>query len=256
VEFVAWGGARACAGRGAEDGVEIHQVVGGVVMKIFTQIAEAISRSSRAKKHTQFMQIFKPRQSDTVLDVGYINEVQPSKYRNYLEKNYPWTSSITALGIEEYGENQVYPGLKVIRYDGKIFPFENKSFDIGFSNAVIEHVGTKERQLLFIQELCRTCKKVYLTTPNRYFPIETHIRWPFIHWLPTPSFFKLLGKTRHKGWIENLFLLGEKDLRAILDEAYIKNYRIIRNRFLGLCMTFSVIIGTEEKSNREKGGES
>ena len=58
------------------------------------------------------------------------------------------------------------------------------AFDIVFSNAVIEHVGGRERQRRFVSEAIRVGRRVFLTTPNRRFPIEVHTRLPFVHWLP------------------------------------------------------------------------
>jgi SAM-dependent methyltransferase len=136
-----------------------------------------------------------------------------------------------------------YPEVKTVLYDGKIFPFRDKEFDIGWSNAVIEHVGNVDRQVLFLKELTRTCKKVYFTTPNRYFPFEVHTRYPFIHWLPRKIFNKLLSYTPKK-WAgeEYMYLLSKKKLKEILKDAGIKNYEIHKNLFWGFTMDFSVII--------------
>lgn len=61
---------------------------------------------------------------------------------NYLEKHYPYPQKITALGIngkDVFCRN--YPLVRAVLYDGVNFPFGNKQFDIGWSNAVIEHVA-------------------------------------------------------------------------------------------------------------------
>ncbi|MDR2410330.1 MAG: hypothetical protein LBE13_19775 [Bacteroidales bacterium] len=45
-----------------------------------------------------------------------------------MEKNYPYPSNITALGIEDYDLFKVrYPDVSVVRYDGRVFPFEDKT---------------------------------------------------------------------------------------------------------------------------------
>jgi SAM-dependent methyltransferase len=133
----------------------------------------------------------------------------------------------------------------VVRYDGRVFPFEDKSFDIGWSNAVIEHVGGEERQIQFLKELCRTCKKVYFTTPNRYFPFEVHTRYPLIHWLPKKVFDKILSITSKK-WAagDYMNLLSRKSLENLLQEVGLRGeeYILHRNKFFGFTMDFSVII--------------
>lgn len=205
--------------------------------------AEKISSNNRTQKYNFFLHKIKPSENDKILDVGFCN-TEYSVVDNFLEKNYPYLYNITALGIEGCKEfTQMYPEVKVILYDGRIFPFEDKSFDIGWSNAVIEHVGNEEAQIFFLKELNRTCKRLYFTTPNRYFPFETHTRYPLIHWLPKKIFDKIVGCTSKK-WAtgDYMHLLSYKKLKKIIEKADIKNYTIYRNRFCGFTMDFSVVV--------------
>jgi len=212
---------------------------------------QKISVNNREKKYQLFMRLFKPTANDKILDVGYINEPELNQYQNYLEKRYPYLNNITALGIQDFAPIQVYHkdvrnimgGFNVIKYDGKIFPFRDKSFEIGYSNAVIEHVGYKNAQILFVKEMSRVCDRFFLTTPNRLFPIETHTKYPFINYLPDNLFRKILSKTKKKYWATNLWLLSENTLREILNEAGLDGkFRIHKQRFFGFTMTFSVEI--------------
>jgi len=57
-------------------------------------------------------------------------------------------------------------------------------FEYRFSNAVVEHLPDLESQRAFVAELCRVSRRVFVTTPNRWFPIDTHTLVPFAHWLP------------------------------------------------------------------------
>ncbi|MDR1740563.1 MAG: class I SAM-dependent methyltransferase, partial [Synergistaceae bacterium] len=51
-------------------------------------------------------------------------------------------------------------------------PFKDGEFDLVFSSAVIEHVGSFERQTRFISEAARVSGRyVFITTPNRWFPV-------------------------------------------------------------------------------------
>ena len=63
-------------------------------------------------------------------------------------------------------------------------PFADGAFDVGFSNAVIEHVGGRERQRRSSPRRSASRRRVFVTTPNRWFPVELHTRLPFVHWLP------------------------------------------------------------------------
>lgn len=206
-------------------------------------LSTLISKRNRTKKYHRFLNLIKPKQEDIILDVGF-NDTEHSSVDNFLEKNYPYLDKITALGVESdsiFKKN--YPLVNTVIYDGSIFPFKNKSFDIGWSNAVIEHVGDRSKQLLFLTEIYRTCKTVYMTTPNRYFPIEVHTRIPLLHWLPKNIFDKLLSYTPKK-WASGdyMHLLSYNQIVILMKEANITNYKIYRNRFCGFTMDFSIVI--------------
>lgn len=208
--------------------------------------ATQISAQNRKKKYELFLKEINPSETDSILDVGF-NNIEYSYVDNYLEKNYPYPENIVALGVDDDSVfKKQYPLVKTILYDGKTFPFEDKSFDIGWSNAVLEHVGDEDAQLLFLKEISRTCKRIYMTTPNRYFPFELHTRYPLIHWLPKPIFDKILERTPQK-WAagEYMYLLSRRKLEKLLTKAGIKNYRIHKNRFFGFTMDFSIIINAQ-----------
>jgi SAM-dependent methyltransferase len=68
--------------------------------------------------------------------------------------------------------------------DGCCLPYESKAFDWVFSNAVIEHVGSEEKQRQFANQIRRVAKHGYfVTTPNKRFPIEPHTMLPFYQFL-------------------------------------------------------------------------
>jgi len=53
---------------------------------------------------------------------------------NYLEKNYPFTADITALGLQTEGNelfSKRYPEVNTVLYDGGIFPFDDKKWATG-----------------------------------------------------------------------------------------------------------------------------
>lgn len=68
--------------------------------------------------------------------------------------------------------------------DGRRLPFADQSFDIVFSNSVIEHVGDWESQQQFAAEIARVGRAYWVQTPNRGFPVEPHLMTPFLHYLP------------------------------------------------------------------------
>jgi len=205
-------------------------------------IAYKISGFNRKRKWRLFSEKVQWGPDSKILDLGF-SEEEFSGTDNYLEKNYPFPKNITALGIDDAKEfRKRYPEVSVIQYDGNLFPFNNKSFDICWSNAVLEHVGEWPRQVSFLSEIKRVSRLAFITTPNRYFPIEVHTRTLLLHFLPKNIFDKYLsffGKKWATGNYMNL--LSYNDVRQLLKEAEINEYKIFRNKLLFFTMDFVVI---------------
>ncbi|MFN8223039.1 MAG: class I SAM-dependent methyltransferase [Gaiellales bacterium] len=185
------------------------------------RLVDAISLRSRRRKLELLLDTFVPTSLTTILDVG-VDEVSAGeaggesgcRTHNVFEEEYPWPSRITALGLHDGARfRERYPTIPYVRGDACALPFADRSFDIVFSNAVIEHVGGRERQELFVREALRVGRHVFITTPNRWFPIEVHTRLPLVHWLPerlAHSAYDAVGK----GWARDNHLLGARELRS------------------------------------------
>lgn len=77
--------------------------------------------------------------------------------------------------------------------------FADKSFDIVFSNSVIEHVGDKSKQADFASEVMRLAKGYWIQTPSNYWPIEPHTGVVGYWLLP-----KFVQENLHKSWEKEL----------------------------------------------------
>jgi SAM-dependent methyltransferase len=62
--------------------------------------------------------------------------------------------------------------------------FDDRSFDLVFSNSVIEHVGAPPKQVEFAREVLRLGKSYWVQTPSKWFPIEVHSGMPFYWFYP------------------------------------------------------------------------
>ena len=110
---------------------------------------------------------------------------------------------------------------------------------------MLEHVGGLDNQIALIRECARVARKViFLTTPNRWFPVEQHLLTPFVHWLPKPwqrwivPRFTVWGAVARPSddrrqyylehYLEEVRLLGTAEMRALFPGA-----RLIRERFGG-----------------------
>jgi N-acetylglucosaminyldiphosphoundecaprenol N-acetyl-beta-D-mannosaminyltransferase len=114
-------------------------------------------------------------------------------------------------------------GLRVIKIaaDCRKLPFKSETFDWVFSNAVIEHVGDWKRQKQFADEIRRVAAKGYfVTTPNKFFPIEQHTFWPFYQFLPVQIQRRLVPYS--PGYLkqyEEINLLSAKQMQELFPEA-------------------------------------
>lgn len=122
--------------------------------------------------------------------------------------------------------------------DARHLPFKDKSFDIVYSNSVIEHVGDWKAQCLFAAECRRVGKSYYVQTPNRWFPVEPHWIGFFIHWMPQRSrylfarFFTVRGlmERPRREWCEEFLaqtrLLTVREMRELFPDASISRERL------------------------------
>lgn len=212
------------------------------MVSLIEKIAYSISAKSRAKKFSQFLTLVAPQPDETIVDVG-VNTTEYSATDNYLEKFYPHAEKITAVGMGDMSAFQArYPLVTTISGDGRTLPFADNAFAIGYSNAVIEHVGATDDQRRFLAELVRVSKRGYITTPNRHFPIELHTRIPLLHLLLSKKNFDYCASKIGKSWAtgDYMTLLSEHELRALFKDIGLTDYTLIKNRFFGIPMTFTV----------------
>ena len=172
----------------------------------------------------------------SIIDIGVTADSQKDS-SNFFEKMYPHPERITALSDQDASwMAERWQGLKFLQGNALNIPFDENSFDLSFSNAVIEHVGCRENQVLFIRECIRVSGKyVFITTPNRFYPIELHTALPFIHWLP-PKIYRRILTIINKSFFaseDNLNLLSKKDLIEIMRHFPAVHYSIDTIRFLG-----------------------
>jgi hypothetical protein len=186
------------------------------------------------------MKTIAPKRTDLVLDVGVIDTTWRSS--NFLESAYPWPEQITAVGLEPMPTFQrVYPAVRFVVADGRSLPFEDQTFDIGFSNAVVEHVGSRENQHRFVAELVRTCRTVFIATPNAAFPIDPHTLLPFVHWLPRRLRHPILRITGNRKWASEDALnpLRAGELEKMVPSGV--SVRVERQRVLGMTTVLMVV---------------
>jgi SAM-dependent methyltransferase len=215
-----------------------HSEFGSLVGRLASQVSLPVRR----RMYGVFARKFPNPQS--VLDVGVTSEsVAPEA--NFFEEMFPHKDRITAVGVEDaFHLEEKYPGLRFVKVaPGEKLPFEDQQFEVVFSNAVIEHIVSFEDRLQFLRELRRVGKCVFLTTPNKYFPIEHHTGLPLIHFLSPDLFYRVLENRGNRGFYnrENLQPLDERQLRELM-QGLAGNFELIPVRFAGWISNWIVIL--------------
>lgn len=136
---------------------------------------------------------------------------------------------------------------RFLQGDGRDLLFEDQSYDLVFSNSVIEHVGDTVDQKAFASELRRVGRMVYCQTPNKWFFVEPHLITVFVHWLPKRVQRRLIRWCSVWGWLAKP---SKKEIDRFLDstrllthrelERLFPDCRIERERILGLTKSFVV----------------
>lgn len=207
------------------------------------QMTREVTIQSRRRKFELFLSVFKPESEITILDVGASDVASGERAENFLEEWYAHPESITALVMGDVTAfSKRYPKIDVQTGSGLNLPFADKSFEIVFSNAVIEHVGDRSAQEQFVRECLRVGKRVFLTTPARGFPLESHTMILFAHWLPERfrnRIYRVLGR-QNEGTNGYLNLLTARSLKSLFPQD--TKVKIIRQRLYGLTSVLIAII--------------
>jgi|TARA_B110000483_G_C18172816_1_gene533883 ubiquinone/menaquinone biosynthesis C-methylase UbiE len=190
-------------------------------------------------QRNKFFKFFKNEiffdKNSQILDIGAANV--DNDYDNNFIDNFPYKKNLTCLSDQKLDILKgKYPEITIIEGDGRKMKFKSKSFDIVFSNAVLEHVGSKYNQISFLKECIRVSRKnIFIITPYRYFPIEMHTKIPLLHFLPIKIFRKILQLFGEKFLSNeaNLNLLTKTDLKNICIALDLENYEIKFSYFLG-----------------------
>ena len=184
-------------------------------------LASNIIYNIRKKTVESLLQLMQPSHDMLVLDVGVGSDRKTEA--NIFEKAYPWPDRIVAVGLENASFlEKEYKGLRYIFCNGLNLPFKNKAFDLVVSIAVIEHIGSRQRQKDFVHELVRVGKNCCIVAPNRWFPLEVHTLIPLIHWLPFNWFRKILRLAGNN--FRNNFLAKEENLNYIPEKVLLSMF--------------------------------
>ena len=145
-------------------------------IKLLDKFFLKILKKNRLKIHDIFLKNIDYNNSMSILDVGTLSSSDEN--HNIILQKLKDNPNITCLSDQNCSSlKEYYPHVKsFIIGDGKKNIFDNNLFDIVYSSATIEHVGSLENQLSFVSECFRVAKKsVFISTPNRNYPFDFHV---------------------------------------------------------------------------------
>lgn len=215
----------------------------------FQKIADNSNPSSlatrlRKKRFSFFLSLLNSLEHPiSILDVGGTEDFWNIMGISNLSDVY-----ITLLNISECMTSN--PNINFVKGNACDIKFPDSSFDIIFSNSVIEHVGNRYNQMQMANEVKRVGKRFFIQTPAKAFFLEPHFLFPFFQFFPV-SIKVWLVRNIKLGWydrkpiledakslVESVNLLSKKELIGLFPECYLYEEKI-----LGLTKSFIVYSG-------------
>lgn len=208
------------------------------------------SFKQRRKRMLQLAKLLGNAQNLQVLDIGGTV--------SYWESNAPFLEpgTIANLEIVNTVPDQIVEGMAVVGggilacHAGdatRLDTLHRDSYDLVFSNSVIEHVGNLGSQKEMADAIRALGKFHFIQTPSRRFPIETHFHVPFFAFLPLGLRTEIHRRFncgfmgREPDWLrariacEQTRLLSRSELAALFPES-----RIVPERVLGFTKSWMV----------------
>jgi hypothetical protein len=174
-----------------------------------------------------------------ILDVGGYE-------RFWTARGYHLRPDIDITILNLVAEETHSPNMRSIAGDAcDMRQFVDNEFDVVFSNSVIEHLHTPDRQRAMAREVRRVGRFHFVQTPNRHFPIEPHFLLPCFQFLPRRIQQAVLTKTplsrdgrmspgAAAAVLDEIRLLSRQEFQRLFQTS-----RIYEERVLGVTKSFT-----------------
>lgn len=180
---------------------------------------------------------------------------KPVKILDLGGSDYHWKNSefinnkdfhITVVNIENQNTNELRNFSFIKRDVSDLSFFEDKEYDVVYSNSLIEHIENFSKQKKLAEEIVRIGKHFFVQTPNYYFPVEPHFLFPFFQFFPDRMkimfimrydlgwYKKEKDKVKAAGLAASIHLLKEQELKEIFPEGkiYYEKYLSFKKSFI------------------------
>lgn len=173
----------------------------------------------RENRWRRFRQYLAPDHGDSLVDIG-------GTVFDWLGRK-DLVGKVDVINLQAYPveQREDSPFFRSMKGDGRKLEFADGSYDIAFSNSVIEHVGGWEDQQAFAQEARRVGRGLWVQTPAYGCPVEPHYLGLFLHWFPARWHVPLAR------WTSVVGLTRAADLHSIADHTRLLSKREMRILF-------------------------
>lgn len=163
------------------------------IRQLLVESPSSLGARARAKRWELTRRLFPDLEQMNVVDLGGTVEswkrapIRPAR--------------VTVLNLFEPGESDsdwITPVVGDARYAKEALEKAGvgSSFDLVFSNAVIEHVGGHSSCIDFARSVHELAPHHWVQTPYRYFPVEPHWLFPGMQFLPVVARAKIAENWR------------------------------------------------------------
>ena len=203
-------------------------------------VLKQMQRRIRRKRIDLFLNTVKPSKDWKILDVG---GTTPTWRLPGMED---YSATLLNLGAEPIPED-LRPRISSMAGDATNLSQADDTFDLVFSNSVIEHVYTWENQQKFAAEAMRVGKALWIQTPAQEFFFEPHYITPFFHWFSKPmrkklgrftvwGLFSKAGPEAIAERVEEIRLLTRSECEELFPGC-----EILEEKFLGMVKSYIII---------------
>lgn len=198
---------------------------------------DSLGSKFRSKRFLFFEELFwgsfQGKKHINVLDLGGTEEYWRDK--SIINKSHV---TITLLNLT--AQAVTTPNITSIAGDAiDLSQFPDQSFDLVFSNSVIEHVYTFENQQKMAGEIRRVGKKYFVQTPNKFFFIEPHYALPLFQFMPSSLVYQVLTKTK----LSRMQRWDPKQARAYVEEIRLLSLKEMKQLFPGGKVYYEKLLG-------------
>jgi hypothetical protein len=177
----------------------------------------------RSWRMQAFLRLLNPRPGCRIIDLGgtpFMWELIPHDF------------DVTLVNLEVSDSARKMTRYKHVEGNAcDLSSIPDRSYDIVFSNSVIEHVGDADAQARFAGEARRLAPSYWVQTPSPRFPIEAHTGVPFYWRRSEASRKKLISQWRSKlpvwaDMIEGTRVLSRERMSELFPDATLYFERI------------------------------